>query len=51
MSGDGAVQIDGQSINGVILPVGSGSIAIIGEADENLDSIQKNVMNSVAWST
>lgn len=48
---DGAVQIDGQSINGVILPVGSGSIAIIGEADENLDSIQKNVMNSVAWST
>jgi len=48
---DGAVQIDGQSINGVILPVGSGSIAIIGEADENLDSIQNNVMNSVAWST
>jgi len=48
---DGAVQIDGQSINGVILPVGSGSIAIIGENDENIGNIQQNVLNSVAWST
>ena len=48
---DGAVQIDGQSINGVILPVGSGSIAIIGEDEENLGNIQQNVMNSVSWST
>lgn len=48
---DGAVQIEGQSINGVILPVGSGSIAIIGEDEENLGKIQQNVMNSVSWST
>lgn len=48
---DGAVQIDGQSINGVILPVGSGSVAIIGEDKENLGNIQQSVVNSVSWST
>lgn len=48
---DRAVQLDGRSINGVILPVGSGSIAIIGEDGENLNNIQDNVTNSVAWST
>ena len=40
-----------EMINGVILPVGSGSIAIIGEIAEDLENIQQNVMNSVAWST
>jgi hypothetical protein len=44
------VPLTGQSINGVILPVGAGSIAIIGERDEPLDDIKKRVMNSVAWS-
>jgi hypothetical protein len=48
---DGAQQIKGESINGVILPVGSGSIAIIGEEDERLDTIQESVMHSVSWST
>lgn len=48
---DGAVQIDGQSINGVILPVGSGSVAIIGEDKENLGNIQQSVVDSVSWST
>ena len=48
---DGAQQIEGESINGVILPVGSGSIAIIGEEDERLDTIQESVMHSVSWST
>ena len=48
---DSAVELEGESINGVILPVGSGSIAIIGEEDENLGTIQENVLNSVAWST
>jgi len=48
---DSAVQIDGQSINGVILPVGSGSIAIIGEDEENLGNIEQNVLDSVSWST
>ena len=50
MIGD-AVEIEGQSINGVILPVGSGSVAIIGQEEERLDRIEQSVMNSVAWST
>ena len=48
---ESAVQIHGESIDGVILPVGSGSVAIIGERGEALDAIQKNVVNSVTWST
>ena len=48
---DDAVQIEGESINGVLLPVGSGSVAIIGERDEKLDTIQQNIVNSVTWST
>lgn len=48
---DEAIEIHGESIDGVILSVGSGSVAIIGERDENLDNIQENVLNSVAWST
>lgn len=46
-----AETIEGQSINGVILPVGDGSIAIIGEKDEDLEPIQRSVIDSVAWST
>jgi hypothetical protein len=46
-----AVELEGESINGVILPVGKGSIAIIGEEQENLGLIQENVLNSVSWST
>ncbi|HSN51137.1 MAG TPA: DUF3379 family protein [Woeseiaceae bacterium] len=48
---DDAVQIEGESIDGIILPVGSGSVAIIGERNENLDTIKQNVVNSVTWST
>ena len=48
---DAAVELEGESINGVILPVGKGSIAIIGEEDENLSPIQENLLNSVSWST
>jgi hypothetical protein len=48
---DAAVELEGESINGVILPVGKGSIAIIGEEEENLGRIQENLLNSVAWST
>jgi hypothetical protein len=35
----------------VLLPVGGGSVAIIGERDEELETIQNNVVNSVTWST
>ena len=48
---ESAVELEGENINGVILPVGSGSIAIIGEEDERLDTIQESVMHSVSWST
>ena len=48
---DDAVQLEGESINGVLLPVGEGSIAIIGERDEQRGKIQQNVVNSVTWST
>ena len=48
---DSTVEIHGESIDGVILSVGSGSVAIIGERDENLGNIQQNVLNSVTWST
>ena len=43
--------IDGVNIQGVILQVGDGSIAIIGNRDEQLDTVKKNVLDSVMWST
>lgn len=43
--------ITGESVNGVILPVGDGSIAIFGEREESLDRIEKRVLDSVTWST
>ena len=46
-----AVPLDGDNVRGVILPVGDGSIAIIGNRDEPLESIQKNVVDSVTWTT
>jgi hypothetical protein len=44
-------QLQGVNLNGVILPVGSGSIAIIGESDESLDKIQQQVLKSATWTT
>jgi hypothetical protein len=46
-----AVPIEGESVRGVILPIGDGSIAVIGERDEPLESIQERVLNSVHWKT
>jgi len=43
--------ITGESVNGVILPVGNGSIAIFGEREESLDRIKRKVLDSVTWST
>ena len=48
---DGPEAIEGDAINGVILPVGDGSIAIIGEEGERLDLIEDKVKNSVTWTT
>ncbi len=46
-----ATSLDGVNIQGVILPVGDGSIAIIGNREERLERIKKNVLDSVMWST
>jgi len=46
-----AVDLSGDNIRGVLLPVGSGSIAIIGERDEQLEPIRENIVNSVMWDT
>ena len=49
---DAAETVPGEGINGVILPVGSGSIAIIGEEDdEDVGRIGQQVVNSVTWTT
>jgi len=45
-----AITIGGASVNGVILPVGNGSIAIIGERGERLDEIEQQLIDSVGWS-
>jgi len=47
----GAQTIEGESVHGVILPVGDGSIAIIGVDGERLDRIEEQVKNSVTWNT
>ncbi len=41
--------IIGESVKGIILPVGDGSIAIVGEDGENLERIEERVKNSVTW--
>ena len=47
----GAQIIEGENVHGIILAVGDGSMAIIGEVGEHLERIEKQVMNSVTWST
>jgi hypothetical protein len=46
-----ASSIDGVNVQGIILPVGDGSIAIIGVREEQLDKVKQNVLDSVMWST
>jgi len=46
---DGATTLDGKGVNGVILPMGDGSIAIIGERDEPLTELEERIINSVEW--
>lgn len=45
------IDVNGEHIRGVILPVGDGSVAIVGQRDESLDNIKQKVMNSVTWTT
>lgn len=46
-----AVSLNGENIRGVILPVGDGSIAIVGAREEKLERLEKSVLESVTWST
>lgn len=46
-----AIPLRGEHVNGVILPVGGGSIAIIGTREERLEHIEREVLNSVTWAT
>ena len=46
-----AVTLNNNDSHGVILPVGDGSIAIVGAREEKLEDVQKQVLQSVAWST
>lgn len=41
----------GDGMRGVIVPVGDGSIAIVGSSAEQLDPIRQNVMNSITWAS
>ncbi len=43
--------LDGDNVHGFIVPVGDGSIAIIGSRREPLDAIRQNVIESVTWAT
>lgn len=47
---DDAETVQGDNIRGVILPVGEGSIAIVGDREEDLGRIQEQVVDSVTWS-
>ena len=47
---DMPIRLEGKSIEGVILPVGNGSIAIIGERGERIDELKTRVTETVKWS-
>jgi hypothetical protein len=46
-----AIPLNDANSHGVILPVGDGSIAIIGSREENLEDVQKQFLQSVTWET
>jgi hypothetical protein len=46
-----AIDLSGDHVDGVLLPVGNGSIAIIGERGERIDAISHTIENSVMWTT
>jgi hypothetical protein len=46
-----ATPLQGTNVKGVILPVGDGSIAIIGDRDEQLGPVEQQIMNAVTWTT
>jgi len=45
------VALSGEGTEGVILPVGDGSIAIVGERGEGLEELERRLKDSVKWSS
>jgi hypothetical protein len=45
----GAITLAGESVDGVILPHGDGSIAIIGVREERIEELGERVVDSVEW--
>lgn len=48
---DSAIPLEGESITGVLLPVGDGSIAIVGEREQDVRATANRVVDSVKWKT
>jgi hypothetical protein len=46
-----AITLNDENSHGVILPVGDGSIAIVGSREEKLEDVQKQILQSVTWET
>lgn len=46
-----AIPLNDEDSHGVILPVGKGSIAIVGSREEKLEEVQKQILQSVTWET
>ena len=46
-----AISLNDEDSHGVILPVGDGSIAIIGAREEKLEDVQEQILQSVTWET
>ena len=45
------IPLNDEDSHGVILPVGKGSIAIVGSREEKLEEVQKQILQSVTWET
>jgi hypothetical protein len=46
---DAPVPLEGDGFHGVILPVGDGSIAVVGAKGQSVDDVTENIRNAVDW--
>ncbi|WP_405225576.1 DUF3379 family protein [Lentisalinibacter sediminis] len=46
---DAPVPLEGDGFHGVILPVGEGSIAVVGQKGQSVDDVTENIRNAVDW--
>jgi hypothetical protein len=46
---DAPVPLEGDGFHGVMLPVGEGSIAVIGETGQSVEDVTESVRNAVDW--